>query len=86
MNLGIGEIAVVVLVVMLLFGGKRLPDTARQLGRGISDLRRSYLEVKRDITSSLNSPASPTRKDTNAPNASMHPQPGDASTKSSTDS
>ncbi|MCL4304542.1 twin-arginine translocase TatA/TatE family subunit [bacterium] len=86
MNLGVGEIAVVVLVVMLLFGGKRLPDTARQLGRGISELRRSYLEVKRDIASSLSSTVSPTQKDTNAPNASLHPQPGDVKTKSSTDS
>lgn len=62
MNLGFGELAVVVLVIFLLFGGKRLPETARQLGRGISELRRSYLDVKRDITQQTFGPESSAQK------------------------
>ncbi|MCB9357181.1 MAG: twin-arginine translocase TatA/TatE family subunit [Calditrichaeota bacterium] len=82
MNLGIGEIALVVLVILLLFGGKRMPETARQLGRGISELRRSYLEAKRDLTSSLSDPLESTA-DRNSPrNAPPHSQPRDSSTDS----
>lgn len=50
MSLGASELFLIVLAVLLLFGGKRLPDTARQLGRSISNLRRSYLEIKREVT------------------------------------
>jgi len=50
MNLGASELFLVLLVVLLLFGGKRLPETARQLGRGLSEMRRSYLEIKREVS------------------------------------
>lgn len=34
-NLGMWEILVILLVVLLLFGAKRLPDAARGLGRSL---------------------------------------------------
>lgn len=75
MNLGFGELAVVMLIVLLLFGGKKLPDTARQLGRGISELRRSYLEVKRDITSPSSFTSDVPQKDQTASNVPPNSQP-----------
>ena len=38
-NVGLGEIVVIVLVVMLLFGPERLPEMARQAGRVLGRLR-----------------------------------------------
>ncbi|HYY79571.1 MAG TPA: twin-arginine translocase TatA/TatE family subunit [Actinomycetes bacterium] len=38
-NVGIGEIMVIVLVCLLLFGPERLPEMARQVGRFLGQLR-----------------------------------------------
>jgi sec-independent protein translocase protein TatB len=38
-NVGIGEILVIVLVCLMVFGPERLPDVARQLGRALGKLR-----------------------------------------------
>ncbi len=74
MSLGASEIFLVLLVVLLLFGGKRLPDVARQLGRGISDLRRSYLDIKREVTNPFTqTPTSP--RDSESLNAPPNTQP-----------
>jgi len=85
MNLGFGELAVVVLVIFLLFGGKRLPETARQLGRGISELRRSYLDVKRDITQQTFGPESTGPKPTSL-NVPPNTQPRNTSSDASQNS
>jgi sec-independent protein translocase protein TatB len=38
-NVGIGEIAVIVLVCLIVFGPERLPQIARQIGRFLGQLR-----------------------------------------------
>jgi sec-independent protein translocase protein TatB len=38
-NVGIGEILVIVLVCLMVFGPERLPEIARQLGRALGKLR-----------------------------------------------
>jgi sec-independent protein translocase protein TatB len=40
-NVGIGEILVIVLVCLMVFGPERLPEIARQLGRALGKLRMS---------------------------------------------
>jgi len=44
MNLGWGEITLIVLVVLLLFGAKRLPDLARSLGRSLGEFKKGKME------------------------------------------
>jgi sec-independent protein translocase protein TatB len=39
LNVGLGEIVVVCVVVLIVFGPERLPEMARQLGRGIGRVR-----------------------------------------------
>lgn len=39
LNLGFGEIIMICVVVLVVFGPERLPDMARQLGRGIGKVR-----------------------------------------------
>ncbi|MBU1636702.1 twin-arginine translocase TatA/TatE family subunit [bacterium] len=53
MNLGPSEIFLVVLVILLLFGGKRLPEIARNLGRGIAEVRRYTIDVKHQLNSDI---------------------------------
>ena len=48
-NLGTGEILLILLVVLLLFGAKRLPELARGLGKGINELRDAVDDSKKNI-------------------------------------
>jgi sec-independent protein translocase protein TatA len=44
------HIAIVLLVVMLLFGAKRMPDVGRSLGTGIREFRQSLTGEAPDAT------------------------------------
>ncbi|MAM97156.1 MAG: twin-arginine translocase TatA/TatE family subunit [Chloroflexi bacterium] len=48
-NLGTGEILLILLVVLLLFGAKRLPELARGLGKGINEFRDAVDDSKKQI-------------------------------------
>ncbi len=41
MNLGWGELALIAVVVLLLFGARRLPDVGRSIGEAIREFQRS---------------------------------------------
>ena len=48
-NLGTGEIIVIVLVVLLLFGGKKIPELMRGLGKGVKSFKQGMNEVEKEI-------------------------------------
>ena len=48
MNLGAREIIVLLIVVLVLFGAKRLPDSARSLGRSMRIFKSEMKEMKAD--------------------------------------
>lgn len=52
-NLGMGEILVILFVVILLFGAKRLPELARSLGKSISEFRHAVNSATDDIKKEL---------------------------------
>ncbi len=56
MNLGASEIFLIVIVILLLFGGKRLPELARSLGKGLSEFRRAAQSVQREVSQSVEDP------------------------------
>ena len=44
MNIGWPEILIILLVVLLLFGAKRLPDLARALGKSLREFKKGREE------------------------------------------
>ncbi|RMH68522.1 MAG: twin-arginine translocase TatA/TatE family subunit [Gemmatimonadetes bacterium] len=48
-GLGMGEMFLIFLVVLLVFGAKRIPEIARSFGRGISEFKRGVNEIEREI-------------------------------------
>ncbi len=49
MGLSTGEILLIVLMIILLFGAKSIPDIAKGLGKGISELKKVKEEISREI-------------------------------------
>ncbi|NPA35315.1 MAG: twin-arginine translocase TatA/TatE family subunit [Chlorobi bacterium] len=44
-----GEIIIVVLVILLLFGADKIPEFARTFGKGMSEFRKATEEIKREL-------------------------------------
>jgi sec-independent protein translocase protein TatA len=59
--LGIGptELIVVLVVVLLIFGPKRLPDLGRSLGRGMREFKESVTGGDRDELANTDAPDAP---------------------------
>jgi sec-independent protein translocase protein TatA len=55
LNIGGPEMILIVFVALLLFGGEKLPEIARGLGKGIRDFKDASEGVKREITNQINS-------------------------------
>ena len=50
-NLGFTEIMIILLVVLLLFGAKRLPEVGSSIGKGIREFKRSISDTQDAIMS-----------------------------------
>lgn len=48
-GLGPMELAIVLVIVLLVFGAKRIPEVASSFGKGIRDFKRSLNEVDNQI-------------------------------------
>ncbi len=46
---GATEWIVIVLLVLLLFGAKKIPELARGLGQGITEFRKASSEIRKEI-------------------------------------
>jgi len=55
-QLGPAEILVVLLVALMVFGPKRLPEVGRQVGRGLRELRKIQETVRDEINDVLHAP------------------------------
>lgn len=54
LNMGGGEMILIVIAILLLFGGKKLPELARGLGKGIREFKDASEGVKREIHRNIN--------------------------------
>jgi len=48
-NLGASEIILILLVVLLFFGAKKIPELAQGLGKGLREFRKAARDVQDDI-------------------------------------
>jgi len=48
-NFGGGEIILIFLIVLLLFGAKKVPELFRSLGKGVNEFRKAKNEWEQDI-------------------------------------
>ena len=48
-NIGLPEILIILLIVLILFGAKRIPEVAGSLGKGINEFKRNMSEAQRAI-------------------------------------
>lgn len=48
-NLGTGEIILIVLIVLLLFGGAKIPELMKGLGKGVKSFKDGLKEVEDEI-------------------------------------
>jgi sec-independent protein translocase protein TatA len=56
-NLGFGELLIIMIVILLLFGAKRIPEIAGSMGKGIREFKRNVNDATREITSDSVAPA-----------------------------
>ena len=48
-GIGTQELLLILLVALLLFGGKRIPEVSRSLGKGMAEIRRAMRDVQREV-------------------------------------
>lgn len=53
MGLGWGEIVLVMFVLLLLFGAKKIPELARGLGKGIREFKDATNEIKDEVNKGI---------------------------------
>ena len=56
LNMGMGEIVLIALVVLLLFGGKKIPELMRGLGKGVKSFKSGMKEAEEDFKEALQEP------------------------------
>lgn len=49
MNLGTGEIIIIVFVILLLFGGKKIPELMKGIGKGVRSFKKGMNEIEDEI-------------------------------------
>lgn len=75
-NLGFTEIMLIMVVVLLLFGAKRLPEVGASIGKGIREFKRSLTDTQDAIMGSDEAQRNlpPRQMDSSAPPQSSAPQ------------
>lgn len=48
-NLGAGEIIIIALVVLLIFGGKKIPELMKGIGKGVRSFKEGVSGIEKDI-------------------------------------
>lgn len=50
-NIGAGEVIIVALVIILIFGGRKIPELMKGLGKGVKSFKEGMNEIEKDINS-----------------------------------
>ena len=50
MNIGGQEIIIILLIVLVLFGGRKIPELMKGLGKGVREYKRAVKNIEDEIT------------------------------------
>ncbi len=59
-GIGTTEVILIVFVILLLFGAKRIPDLMKSMGKGV----KSFKEGMKDVEKEINTPDEPAKEST----------------------
>lgn len=75
-QLGFGEILMIMVVILLLFGAKRIPEVAASFGKGIKEFKKNINDVTHEVTTPPRTDSlQPPRAIDNAPVAADEARP-----------
>ena len=69
--LGYGEMVVIFLIILLLFGAKKLPQLARGLGKSMGEFKKAKVEFEHEITRAEDEVTAPSSAPATAPKSSQ---------------
>ena len=52
-NLGFGELMVILVIVLVLFGAKRVPEISASFGKGISEFKRNLNDIEQSVPTAV---------------------------------
>jgi sec-independent protein translocase protein TatA len=55
-NIGFPELMLIMLVIVIFFGPKKIPEFAKSLGKGIAEFKRAMRDVQSELTKPENLP------------------------------
>ena len=61
-NLGGGEILLILALVLILFGSKKIPELARGLGQGIKEFKKATNEVTEELSNAVHENPPPAKR------------------------
>jgi sec-independent protein translocase protein TatA len=61
-NLGGGEIILILALVLILFGAKKLPELAKGLGTGIKEFKKATREVTDEVSNAMDETPTPPKR------------------------
>lgn len=78
-QLGFGEILMIMVVILLLFGAKRIPEVAASFGKGIKEFKKNINDVTHEVATPARPDAlrseAPRTVDSTAVAEENHPEP-----------
>lgn len=66
-GMGPWEIVMILIVVLLVFGAKRIPEIAQSLGKGITEFKRGVKDVQTEIENNVNATSTSDQQATQTP-------------------
>ena len=66
-NLGGGEIILILALILIMFGARKLPELAKGLGQGIKEFKKATREVTDEVSSAMDETPAPRRLPPNSP-------------------
>ena len=61
-SIGMPEVIILALIVLLLFGGKKIPELMKGLGKGVKSFKDGVNGIEKDLNADINTPAEDKKK------------------------